>query len=129
VQAQVVDTIVADIPFGFNVSDTTLPAGTYTIRRLDSSDPGIMEITSTDGAEKRIFLVGSAQSSKMPDQSKLIFDRVGDQYFLSEIFEVGSNYGVDLNKSRAERQLEKDGEIGQLDSVAVPAHTGITAAR
>jgi hypothetical protein len=42
---------------------------------------------------------------------------------------VGSNYGVELNKSRSERQLEKDGEIGQLDSVAVPAHTGITAAR
>lgn len=128
-QAQVVDTIVADIPFGFNVNDTTLPAGKYTIKRLDSLDPQLMEIRSADGAERRLFLVGSAQMFKLPDQSKLIFHRVGDQYFLSEIFEVGNNYGVELNKSRAERQLEKNGEIGQLDSVAVPARTGITATR
>ena len=43
-RAQVVDTIVADVPFGFTVRDHTLPAGSYTIRRLDSpwrhGDPG-----------------------------------------------------------------------------------------
>ena len=127
--AQVVDKIVADIPFGFMVNNTTLPAGEYTIKRLDSMEPGVMEISSADGSERLIFLVGSAQTNKEPDQTKLIFDRVGDQYFLSKIFEVADSSGVELEKSRSERQLEKEGEIGQLDSVAVPARTGINATR
>jgi hypothetical protein len=128
-RAQVVDTIVADIPFGFTVRDTTLPAGEYTIKRLASVNPGVMEIISADGNEKLVFLVGSAEAAKQPDQTKLIFDRVGDQYFLSEIFEEGNSIGVELPKPRSERKLEKEGAITQLHSVAVPAQTGINARR
>ena len=127
--AQVVDKIVADIPFGFMVRDTTLPAGQYTIKRLDSVNPNAMEIRSADGVERLVFLVGSAEAVTPPDQTKLVFDRVGDQYFLSEIFEVGDRSGVELKKSRAERRLEKEDGIGQLHSVAVPAHAGINAGR
>ena len=129
-QAQVTETVVrADIPFAFMVRDTTLPAGQYTIKRLDSVNPNAMEIRNADGAERLVFLVGSAQAVTPPDQTKRVLDRVGDQYFLSEIFEVGNRTGVELKKSRAERQLEKEGEIGQLHSVAVPAQTGINASR
>ena len=128
-RAQVVDAIVADIPFGFTVRDTTLPAGEYTIKRSYSANPGIMQIRSADGKEVLLFVVGSAEAAKTPDQTKLIFDRVGDQYFLSEIFEEGSSLGVGLPKSRAERNLEKEGAITQLHSVAVSAQTGINARR
>lgn len=129
-QAQVAETVVvADIPFGFMVRDTTLPAGQYTIKRLDSVNPNAMEIRSADGVERLVFLVGSAEAVTPPDQTKLVFDRVGDQYFLSEIFEVGDRSGVELKKSRAERRLEKEDGIGQLHSVAVPAHAGINAGR
>ena len=127
-RAQVVDTIVADIPFGFTVRDATLPAGEYSIKRIDSVDPSVMEISSADGA-KLVFLVGSAQATKQPEQTKLIFDRVGDRYFLSEIFEEGNNSGVELKKSRAERELEKEGAMSQIHTIAVPAHTGVNARR
>ncbi|HWN99444.1 MAG TPA: hypothetical protein VNS63_09260 [Blastocatellia bacterium] len=128
-QAQVLDTIVADIPFAFTVKNTTLPAGRYTIKRLDSTNPGVMEITSADNSEKRIFLVGSAQANKEPDKSKLIFDRIGDRYFLSKIFEAGDSSGVELQKSRVERQLDEEGKIGQVQSVAVLARTATPAER
>ena len=128
-QAQVVDTVAADIPFGFMVRGTTLPAGEYTIRRLASVNPSVMEIRSADGKERLIFLVESVQANKESDQTKLIFDRVGDRYFLSEIFEVGDRSGVELEKSRDERDLEKEGEIGLRPTVAIPARTGINASR
>lgn len=131
-QAQVVDTIVADVPFGFIVRDTTLPAGKYTIKRLDSINPSAMEIRSADGTGRLVFIAGSALAVKLPDQTELVFDRIGDQYFLSKIFEVADRSGVELQKSRAERQLEKlakEGELGQLDSVVIPAHTDINASR
>jgi hypothetical protein len=129
VRAQVVDTIVADVPFDFTVRDSTLPAGKYTIKRTYSADPGVMQIRNADGDEVVLFVVGSAQAAKEPQQTRLIFDRVGDRYFLSEIFEEGNITGVELPKSRAERDLVKEGAITQLHSVAVPAQTGINARR
>lgn len=121
--AQVVDTIVADVPFGFVVRDNTLPAGSYTIKRLDSQ-PGVMEIRDAEGERVLVFLTRSAQASKEPKQSELIFDRIGDRYFLSEIFEHENRTGVDLPKSRTERSLEK--EIASV-KVSVPARNAINA--
>ena len=124
-RAQVVDTIVADVPFGFTVRDHTLPAGSYVIKRLDSQ-PGVMEIRDADGERVVLFLTGSAQAAKEPKQTELIFDRFGDQYFLAEIFELGNGTGAQVPKSRAERSLEK--EIATV-KVSVPARNAINAMR
>jgi hypothetical protein len=129
VRAQVVDTIEADIPFGFTVRNTTLPAGQYTIRRMDSVAPWVMQIRNADGTRRMVFLVSSAQAHKTPGQTKLVFDRVGDKYFLAEIFEIGNSSGVELQKSRVEEKLEKEGALTQLHSVVVPGQTSMNARR
>ncbi|HSB10964.1 MAG TPA: hypothetical protein VLM38_15865 [Blastocatellia bacterium] len=118
--AQVIDALEADIPFGFTVRNTTLPAGEYTIKRVNSRDDVVMEIRSADGQSRMVFMVESAQTAKAPARPELIFDRVGDRYFLSEIFEEGSTIGVELPKSHAERKLEKEGAMVQVHSVTVP---------
>ena len=128
-RAQVVDEIVADIPFGFTVRNTTLPAGEYSIRRPYAASEGLMEIRSMDGHARMAFLVESAQIGKVPGQTELIFDRVGDKYFLSEIFEEGNNIGVELPKSSDERKLEKEGAAIQIRSVDVPAQNGVNTKR
>lgn len=71
----------------------------------------------------------TATLEKRPDQTELIFDRVGDQYFLTEMFEAGNSIGVELPKSRAERKLEKEGAVNHirlsqspLQNVAIPTH-------
>jgi hypothetical protein len=119
-RAQVTDTVVADIPFGFVIQDTTLPAGEYTIRRVNPAIPSVMVISSKEQHRNVLFVVNSAQMNKEPHQTELIFDRVGDQYFLSEIFEGWDPNGVELSKSRSERRLEKQGTKVQLNSVNVP---------
>ena len=116
--AQVVDTIEADIPFSFTVRDTTLPAGRYTVERVYTIDPNVMEIRSSDAHSTAFVIVENAEIAKAPETAELIFDRVGDQYFLWEIFEGGSNTGVALPKSHAERELEEGGAMIQV--VAVP---------
>jgi hypothetical protein len=128
-RAQVVDVIEADIPFEFTVRNSTLPAGEYTIKRINSVSPGTMEIRNADGTQRLVFLVTSAETLKQPDHTKLIFDRVGDQYFLSEIFEIGNRSGVELMKSRVEQKLEKEGALTQLHSVVDPAEPGVNASR
>jgi hypothetical protein len=119
-RAQVTDTVVADIPFGFVIRDTTLPAGEYSIRRVNSADPSVMVISSNEGQRHVLFVVNSAQAKKEPHQTELIFDRAGDQYFLSEIFEGWDSNGVELPKPPSERYLEKEGAKVQLDSVVIP---------
>ncbi|HWN98713.1 MAG TPA: hypothetical protein VNS63_05525 [Blastocatellia bacterium] len=117
--AQVTDTIDADIPFDFMVSGKVVPAGHYTVKRVDSN-PAIMELRGADARVVNVFLTNSAEVAKEPKQSELIFDRIGDQYFLSRIFEEGNRYGVEVQESRAERKLEKEGAL-EKQSVSIPA--------
>jgi hypothetical protein len=125
--AQVMDSIEADVPFDFTVRNQVMPAGHYIIKRLDDSRPGVMTIRGSDSHEARIFLTGDAQIAKEPRHNELIFDRVGDQYFLSRIFEVGNEYGVAVKKSRSERKLETEGAMLERQTVAVPARVSINA--
>lgn len=124
-RAQVADVIVADIPFGFTVRNTTLSAGRYTINRL-GSQPGVMVVRDADGHGMVVFLTGAVQARKEPNVNELIFDRAGDQYFLSEIFEEGNRDGVELQKSRAERRLEKEGVTIEVHSVSVPGLNAVS---
>ena len=125
-RAQIVYPIEADIPFDFTVRQITLPAGHYTVKRL-GSDPEVMEILGADYRHPYVFLVESAQVSNTLRRGELIFDRVGDRYFLSEVFEQGTNIGVEVPKSRAERRMEKQGAITQVHAITVPCRNALKA--
>jgi len=125
--AQVSDTIEADVPFDFTVGKLNLPAGKYTIKRLDSISEDVLEIRGADGHIARVFQTENAQAAREPHQTEMIFDRAGDRLFLSEIFEKGNRFGVEVPKSRAEKRLEKEGVMIQSHSVTVPAQDSINA--
>lgn len=63
-RAQVVDEIVADIPFGFTIRNTTMPAGEYIIKRIYAGSEGVMEIRSMDGHESMVFYSGDCYPRK-----------------------------------------------------------------
>jgi len=107
-RAQVVDIIVADVPFDFTVGTHTLPAGRYVIKPAGDIRGSTMLISSDSGKDRQLFTIEDAQMNKPPKDSELIFHRVGDQYFLYEVFEQGTGIGAMLPKPRAERRLEKE---------------------
>lgn len=125
--AQVTDAIEADIPFSFTVGKMNLPAGKYTIKPLGSLPEGVMEIRGADLKRARVFLTENAQAAREPHKTELIFDQAGDQFFLSEIFEEGNRFGVQVPKSRVEKKLEKEGVMIQSHSVIVPAQDAVNA--
>jgi hypothetical protein len=45
------------------------------------------------------------ESFKGSDATKLVFDRVGDQYFLREVWTEGANSGRQFPKSKLESEL------------------------
>jgi len=114
-QAQIIGNVAADIPFQFHVGNTTLPAGRYVIHQLEGSDLATMEISTADGKLSALFNVGSAQAKTTPEKTELIFNKYGDQYFLSELFDEGNVDGNKLLESRDEKQASKE-------SGAVVAH-------
>ena len=89
----------AAIPFDFVAGSAYLPAGIYTIT---SEDLVIVEIQNGKHDAK---LLRSAPADEVKSDSKLVFNRYGDQYFLSEILSSDSNMEVRLPVSKMEEKV------------------------
>ncbi len=116
VQAQAGNRMKADIPFRFIIGDQTLPAGEYTVRYVnqDSGKTALL-FKSTDGKTSRIVNMNTAQRGEQETAASLVFNRYGDQYFLSEVWTGVDQYGLSLPASRAERQL-KNGDLAKVEA-------------
>ena len=115
-------TIEANIPHPFVVEKTTLPAGKYTIRLADPyNDLNTMEIRGADGHTSVFFETEDDAPRKAPTKNELVFDKVGDTYFLSEVFVGGDDTGNKLPKSRMEERLEGRGLTAERHSIAAVA--------
>ncbi len=96
----------ANVPFDFIVGDKTLPAGTYTISKPTLS--GTLRIENVDSGESTIVMSTVVNNGvRTNDETKFVFTRYADQYFLDQVWVVGDVSGDKLVKSRAERQLAK----------------------
>ncbi|WP_263353916.1 hypothetical protein [Acidicapsa acidisoli] len=122
-KAQVIDTVQATIPFQFQAGLAVFPAGTYTIRSVDTLVPSEMEIRSIDGRKSALFIVESDQAKQAPENSELIFEKVGDRFSLENIFDGGSAYGDEVVGYKHEKHLTMEAAAQQ---VTVPAtHAGM----
>ena len=117
--AQIDGDLDADIPFQFHVGTRELPAGKYRIHVLDEASHRIMEITSADGSASALFQVEESDVNSAPTQSALIFNKYGDNYFLSKLYDEGNPSGSELIESRYEKQLSKGAVVAQEH---LPAH-------
>ncbi len=97
----------ANIPFDFSVGNETLPAGVYTVAPMTMS--GVLRIRREDGREAVLIQTHGVQARREQDQTKLVFRRYGDQYFLAQVWTAGDSNGRELGKSRTERELIKSG--------------------
>jgi hypothetical protein len=93
--------IKAQIPFPFHMGGSVLPSGSYTVDT--SLAPGVLRFTPANGKPSAVILSHAAQSTT-PTQSKLVFNRYGDQYFLSQFWAGDSNTGHELTKSPLEKE-------------------------
>ena len=96
------------IPFEFAISGKTLPPGEYIVKRVSSDEPGWLSISSINGRTGLSVLTHNVRAGTHQAESKLVFRRYGDQYFLSQVWEAGDSDGHELRKSRRESGLERD---------------------
>ena len=95
----------ATVPFDFSVGDKLLPAGDYEITKNSAS---VIEVRNRD---KHVVMLASTMydSHQSRNGSKLVFDKYGDQYFLSEILCQPSaiNVSVPLSKSEKHARMQQ----------------------
>jgi hypothetical protein len=110
--------VEADIPYAFIVGTTILPAGKYMIKVLNETNLDLLEISSSNGRRAVAFETQSTLADRTPRQTEVLFNKIGDQYFLSQIWVEGSNSGAQVEKSKIEQRLEASGMNSERHSVA-----------
>jgi hypothetical protein len=99
--------ITAKIPFDFTVGDKTLTACAYSIRQPDVNDHYLLSVRGEDRQAIANGFTNAIQANKAAAQTKLVFHKYGDRYFLSEILFEGDDTGRQFLKSHAERELTR----------------------
>jgi hypothetical protein len=111
--------LTVNIPFDFTVTDQKLPAGKYTIGRAQQGNGDlVIQISRVDGDESVARLTIPVITRDPANEGLLVFHQYEDQYFLYEIWPAGGHTGRALPKSRAERDLEKNGTDAKVARVA-----------
>jgi hypothetical protein len=90
----------AKIPFAFSVEGKVLPAGQYNF--TENSNPSAVTVKSSDGKASVIAPIYTRLAAGIhtsPKDAHIVFDKVGDAYFLSEIWVPGVD-GYVLNATK-----------------------------
>ena len=120
-QAENVPFIKVSIPFDFAVGNQTLHAGDYTLLHSDVNPQSVVWLQSPDG--KFVAIVGTHPSYALaPSPStKLIFQHSGNEYFLSQIWTLGSSSGREVQLSKHAKELARNGSSGDVTTIVANA--------
>ena len=94
--------ITAEIPFAFYVDKKVMPAGTYTVQAA-SMGSWVMRISNQTG--KAAFVATTVTPNKGPSTGRMVFNRYGSTYFLSELHWPDNSVGHALRQTEQEREL------------------------
>jgi hypothetical protein len=99
--------VKANVPFSFIVNRVTLPAGEYLVESVDNQGRAL-RFGNRNSNAKDLVLANSCDAVKPATQTKLIFHRYGDRYFLKRIWVAGNSAGHELLTSPRETEVAKD---------------------
>ncbi len=112
--------IGASVPFNFVIKDKALPAGEYTFALVWFGSSDALKIQSRDGHITAFVPTHSAKAKASQAEPKLVFNRYGDQYFLSQVCGLEDSTTQQLPKHGAEERLAKSAT--ERSNVSIAAH-------
>jgi len=95
------------VPFSFIVNRANLPAGQYLLQSVDVEGK-VLQIRNMETNSSNLVIFHSCVSLASVKQTKLVFNRYGEQYFLNQIWVEGNNAGHELSPSPREKEVAKD---------------------
>ena len=110
-----------NVPFAFSVEDHSLPAGEYLV--LTVTPERSIRITSTDGKHSAIVNTPPNYAKAPSANSRLVFHRYGDEYFLTQVWTTGQNVARNpLSTKRAMEIASSGGTPATLTVIALADH-------
>jgi hypothetical protein len=98
---------IINIPFNFSVGEKSFSAGKYVIERNRKDSDLVWVIRHKDNAGKAVLLTRPARANDTPEETRLVFSRYDDLYFLTGFWLAGSNTGREVQISDKEKALDK----------------------
>jgi len=118
--ARATEPLVVNIPFEFVAGTATFPAGEYIVESMGTG-PLVILTQRTDRSVAAIVPTIPAGGGDVRWDTKLVFNRYGEHYFLSQIWTAGYREGKQLFKSDREKEIAKSARFetqGQVTLVA-----------
>ena len=120
------DRLMAEIPFDFYIGEKSMPAGHYSVNSNPAMDGSVLLISSDDHRRHvAVMTVAGSSWSSRGNESKIVFNRYGNTYYLSQVsYGGGSGSTNELFASRSEREMAMVGtaETMQLALVVAPKY-------
>jgi hypothetical protein len=98
---------IINIPFNFSVGEKAFPAGKYVIERNRKDSDTVWVIRHKDNVGKAMLLTRPVRANDTVEETRLVFRRYDDLYFLSEFWTAGSNTGREIQISDREKAIDK----------------------
>lgn len=111
--AQVTPQARANVPFGFIVDNKTLTAGEYVV----GPSHDVIVIRSADNKKSILVMGKDTRSKQVQKTGKLVFHRYGNEYFLSEEWTPGDEWGHRLSKTCGCRKLHAERKVFEREKV------------
>lgn len=102
--AQSVKTVRANVKFDFRIGDRLYPAGEYRIESI-SGLTDVLKIGSVIDANKSEFLLANHSNAGSSQTPRLVFEKYGEDYFLTKLFLDTQQWGYSI---RFRRQLRSE---------------------
>jgi hypothetical protein len=115
--------LVATIPFDFHVGRSVLPAGRYEVKQGPTQ---VIVLKKSNGSASAVLMApGRSRPDSQRESGFLRFERYGDQYLLTEIFEPGLTSGLAIRAPKAWKEMKESMAAGEAPrTVEIAASIG-----
>jgi len=115
-----------DIPFEFHFMDTVMPAGQYEVNAATNNVAHLLSLECYASRAHGISTTyGIGGGGNPRSEGRLVFNKYGETYFLSEVWTPGDLQGGGLSKSKTESETAR--ATPSVARVTVPARKGQVA--
>jgi hypothetical protein len=105
--------VTCQVPFAFTVNHTLLPAGPY---RISTRDNALL----ISGLTRSAIVLGQRAESPTRTTPKLVFDKLGSEYTLREVW-LDERSGREFPKSRGHEDRKLAASHGEVERLVIAA--------
>ena len=98
---------IIHIPFNFSVGEKAFPAGKYVIERNRKDSDTVWVIRRKDNVGKALLLTRPVRANETQQDTRLVFHKYDDLYFLTNFWTAGDQTGREIQISDREKALDK----------------------